>query len=261
MPFPYKTALITGATSGIGHALAERLIENDVFVVAVGRRTDRLEQLLSKYGQSKVAVEAHDVSDLDGMEGWIKKITTKYPAVDCVILNAGVQNSFNFTPDLLKTANQELATNYLSPLHAITHFLPHLKSLSTPSSIVLVTSGLALVPMPRCANYCASKAALRSVAWSLRAQLADDPDSGRIRVIEVVPPAVQTELHTRQADLVKAGHANIGIPLEQFIDETWTELEKSEAEEIIVGPAKHYARGEVERKKAFDGLLAALKGQ
>ncbi|OHW97341.1 short chain dehydrogenase [Colletotrichum incanum] len=190
----------------------------------------------------------------------INRIITKYPALDCVILNAGVQNSFNFTPDLLKTASQEFTTNYFSPLHAITHLLPHLKSLSAPSSIVLVTSGLALVPMPRCANYCASKAALRSVAWSLRAQLADDPNSGSIKVIEIVPPAVQTELHTRQADLVKTGQANIGIPLDQFIDETWDNLEKGETDEIIVGPAKGYARGEVERKKAFDGLLAALKG-
>ena len=76
-----------------------------------------------------------------------------------------------------------MRTNYLSPLTTITAFLPHLTSLGpdNPAAIVLVTSGLAVVPMPRCPNYCASKAALHSLAWSLRAQLSapDSPSTHR----------------------------------------------------------------------------------
>lgn len=73
MPFPYKTVLITGATSGIGRALAERMVANGIFVIAVGRRRDRLDELAAKHGPEKVAVEAHDVADLDGLGVWAKE--------------------------------------------------------------------------------------------------------------------------------------------------------------------------------------------
>ncbi len=73
MPFPYKTVLVTGATSGIGLALAERMIKDGIFVIAVGRRKERLDGLVAAYGAHKVAAEQHDVSDLDGMEAWVNR--------------------------------------------------------------------------------------------------------------------------------------------------------------------------------------------
>jgi NADP-dependent 3-hydroxy acid dehydrogenase YdfG len=73
MPFPYKNVLITGATSGIGRALAERMIASGIFVIAVGRRQDRLDELVAKHGSDKVAAEVFDVSDIDALGPWAKK--------------------------------------------------------------------------------------------------------------------------------------------------------------------------------------------
>lgn len=73
MPFPYKTVLITGATAGIGLALAERMIQAGIFVIAVGRRSDRLNELVAKHGSEKVAAEPFDVSDLDKLPAWVEK--------------------------------------------------------------------------------------------------------------------------------------------------------------------------------------------
>ncbi|KXH65667.1 short chain dehydrogenase [Colletotrichum salicis] len=272
MPFPSKTTLITGATSGIGLALAERLIANGTYVIAVGRRKDRLEALVSAHGADKVAAEPFDVADLEALPAWVDKITSTHPTLDTIVLNAGIQRSIDFTSPSsisLPSVSAELTTNYLAPIHLITHFLPHLQSLNssttttkttpTTASIILISSGLALVPIPRCPNYCATKSALHSLAWSLRAQLQSSQTSSHIRVVEVVPPAVQTELHSQQPDLVAAGQANFGMPLDEFTDETWAALEKGEEDEIIVGPARNFAHVETDRKKMFDKMAESFK--
>ncbi|KAI8226947.1 hypothetical protein K4K55_008233 [Colletotrichum sp. SAR 10_96] len=251
------------ASSGIGAALTARLIANGTFVIAVARRKDRLQTLLDAHGPDKVAAEPYDMTDLEGMP----EIITTYPALDTIILNAGIQRSIDFTSPSsisLPAVSSELTTNYLAPLHLITHFLLHLQSLKTTqpaasAHIVLVSSGLALVPIPRCPNYCATKSALHSLAWTLRTQLAAHDASSHVRVIEVVPPAVQTELHSVQPDLVAAGQANFGMPLEEFTEETWTALEEGKEDEIIVGPAKNFAHVETDRKKMFDKMAEMFR--
>ncbi|KAL8281718.1 hypothetical protein RB597_009429 [Gaeumannomyces tritici] len=290
MPFPYKTVLVTGATSGIGRALAERMVANGIFVVAVGRRRDRLDELAARHGPEKLAVEQHDVADLASLEGWAKDITTKYPSLDCIVLNAGVQNTTDFTraltddggaaasasaaADLAATVASETALNYLSPVQTTAHFLPHLSlrvASGSPAAIVLVSSGLALVPMARCASYCATKAALHSFAWTLRSQLRHhhhhSSGNGRrpgIRVVEIVPPAVRTELHSRQPDLVAAGLGDFGIALADFTDEAWAGLtaddeDDEDRDEIIVGPTRDKLHAVEEPRRAafrhFDKLI------
>lgn len=198
------------------------------------------------------------------------RITTTYPSLSCIVLNAGFQRSIDFThPEGINLAlhTSELETNYLSPLHTITHFLPHLISLGagTSSSIILVSSGLAIIPFPRCANYSASKSALHSLAWSLRSQLSSphSPATHHIRVIELVPPAVQTELHTQQEDLVKLGHDKMGLALDAYMDETWNELDRDhdEIKDEIVNSFHGEAllKAEEVRRKGYEGFLAVMR--
>lgn len=73
MGFPYKTVLLVGATSGIGLALAERMIENGIFVIAVGRRKDRLDAFVSKHGSDKAAASQFDITEFDKTESWTKE--------------------------------------------------------------------------------------------------------------------------------------------------------------------------------------------
>ncbi|KAK4164398.1 putative dehydrogenase [Cladorrhinum sp. PSN259] len=266
MPFPYKTILITGATSGIGLALAERIINHndDTFVIAVGRRQDRLEALVAKHGADKVAAEPFDVSDLEGLPAWVNKITTTYPTLDCIVLNAGFQRSVDFTsPDSisLPRITAELTTNYLSPVHTLSLFLPHLISRSpNPACIVLVSSGLSVLPLPRCANYCATKAAVHSLAWSLRCQMEGNEKTKHVRVVEVVPPAVKTELHTQQEDLVRQGLDMPGIELDKYIEETWSALREGELDEIMYSGLREIVGGvEEERKKRWVGFVEAMR--
>jgi short-subunit dehydrogenase involved in D-alanine esterification of teichoic acids len=188
------------------------------------------------------------------------RITNRYPKLDCIILNAGFQRTLNFTkPESvdISSAEAELRTNYLSPLAAVTAFLPHLTSLAPqPTGIYLVSSGLALVPITRCPNYCATKAAVHSLAYTLRAQL----EESNVKVVEIMPPAVQTELHTQQADLVAAGESNFGLPLDEYTDETWGLMSaEEEHEEIVVSAlSERFEAVDEKRKVIFKKMVEAM---
>jgi short-subunit dehydrogenase involved in D-alanine esterification of teichoic acids len=101
-------------------------------------------------------------------------------------------------------------------------------------------------------SYSAGKAAIHSLAWCFRAQLADEYPN--LKVIEIIPPAVMTELHTLQ------GKQAFGMPLGEFTDEAWRGLVEGE-EEITVGMAEQMAGVEQERRAAFDRFTGLVKGQ
>jgi len=67
MSFPYKTVLVLGATSGIGLALAEKLIENGSHVIAVGRRKENLDSFVSEHGKEKASSIQFDITDLSSI--------------------------------------------------------------------------------------------------------------------------------------------------------------------------------------------------
>ena len=73
MSFPYKNVVIIGATSGIGLALAERMIENGVFVIGVGRRCERLDAFVTKHGAAKAAASQFDITNLGAIEAWVQR--------------------------------------------------------------------------------------------------------------------------------------------------------------------------------------------
>ncbi|KAI0427806.1 short chain dehydrogenase [Xylaria sp. FL1042] len=263
MGWQYKTVLMVGCTAGLGVAMAERMIEHGSFVIAVGRRKERLDEFAAKHGPDKVATSQFDITDLDGIKAWAEGIIKNRPALDCVVLNAGIQRGLNFARPGnidLGLVRKEIDTNYTSYVALIAAFLPHLQARApAASALVAVSSGLGLVPLPRCANYCATKSALHALMWSLRAQLGADEGSRHVRVIEIVPPAVQTELHELQDDLREAGLANIGITIDEYMRDCWAGLEGGD-EEILVGPIKaNFARLEDGRRSAFGQFLAAME--
>lgn len=214
MPFPYKKAAVFGATSGIGKALTERFIENGIFVIAIGRRKERLEELVHKYGHEKVQASTCDMLKLESIPNFVINLTSTHPDLDLIFLNSGVQYGVDFTkPEDIKLdkIQEEFTLNYLSPVAYTKQFLPFLLSRAKegkPAGILYTTSGLALTPSPKVPNYCATKAAMHHLILTLREQLK----SSNVQVLEVLPPAVQTELH---GDSGK----DFGMPLNEFTNE------------------------------------------
>lgn len=189
-------------------------------------------------------------------------IVQAHPTVDCVVLNSGVQNTVNFArPETidLDVVENEITTNYRSYLHMITAFLPHLQSRApAPAALMVVTSGLGLVPIPRPANYCATKAALHSLCWTMRAQLGHDERSRHIRVVELIPPAVQTELHDLQSDLAAHGKTDYGMPLADYIDGTWAGLLRGDDEVAVGDFALTNLAADEKRREVFARIEAMM---
>lgn len=138
MPFPYKHVLLVGATSGIGLAMAERLIQ-DCKVTVVGRRKDRLDDFVAKHGEKANAI-SFDISDTEKAPQFAADAIREFPDIDCIFLNAGYQRLHDFSkPETLdiKGFNNEMHVNYTS-LVILTHaFLPYLLARKEETSFIL----------------------------------------------------------------------------------------------------------------------------
>jgi uncharacterized oxidoreductase len=204
-----NTVFITGATSGIGKAFAESFIKEGSKVIVCGRRGDRLEEL--KNQDPGIVTIQGDVSEEKQRVQMAEWVIEHYPETNILINNAGVQ----LLADLRKPVDMdrirmEVETNLIAPIHLASLFAPHLTS-HTEAAILNISSGLAFVPLAFMPVYCATKAAIHSLTLSLRYQLRKTS----VKVFEIAPPAVDTELgHDRRADKTQT-HG--GMPVDEFI--------------------------------------------
>lgn len=91
MAFPYKHVLLVGATSGIGRAMADRLIQAGIKVTAVGWRKQRLEEFVEKYGEEKASAMNYDVSDINGAPQFAAESVGEHFEI-WILGNIGVSN-------------------------------------------------------------------------------------------------------------------------------------------------------------------------
>ncbi|KAH7142921.1 hypothetical protein B0J13DRAFT_556210 [Dactylonectria estremocensis] len=259
----YKKALIVGATSGIGAALASKLIANDTKVVVVGRRRDRLDAFVKAHGSDNASAVAFDVTNLTGIKAFADEIIQSNPDLDCVVISSGVQRGFDFSqPETvdLSVLGDELITNYTSAIYLTASFLPHLKK-EPHGNLIYISATLGLIPaMIRTPNYNASKAALHVFIMNVRHQLQEAGYSN-VRIVEVFPPAVQTELHDEkhQPDLVNGGE--IGMPLAEFTDQMYAGLVKG-SDQFTIGLGEDlFKEGgwEYQRGQMYDAARGYLK--
>ena len=205
MELKTNTVLITGGASGIGFALAERFILEGSSVIICGRREAKLKEAQSKYPQLHIRVcNVADPAERKALFTWA---TGTYPGLNILINNAGIQNRIQLQQQAAwETLGEEVAINLEAPIHLSTLFIPHLLK-QERSAIINITSGLAFVPLANVPIYCATKAALHSFTLSLRHQLTGTP----IVVIEIIPPAVDTDLGGK-------GLHTFGVPVSEFTD-------------------------------------------
>ena len=240
-----NTILITGGATGIGFALAQRLVTTGNTVIACGRSQDFLSSAAAKLPglitrQCDVTVDA-DRSDL------IAWLLDTYPGFNVLINNAGIQQSLDFASSVPddRAVVAEIETNLTAPILLTSALLPHLRAQQS-ATVINVSSGLAFCPIAVMPVYCATKAALHSFTLSLRHQLRDTS----VRVVEIVPPMVDTALNPsgRSADT----GAPFMIAVDEFADDALPQLAQGEVE-IVVGRARGLKEGR-------EGMFRLLNG-
>jgi uncharacterized oxidoreductase len=200
--------LITGGATGIGFELAEALLLRGNRVLTCGRRSHRLQEAREKSPQLETF--ACDLGSGAGRRDLLAWALRTAPELNVLINNAGVQHRIDFLSESGQADHhEELAVNLQAPIHLCALTIPHLAK-QNGSAIVNITSGLAFTPAAAVPIYCATKAALHSFTLSLRHQLRNTG----IKVFEVAPPLVQSELHNHQSGGVAP---TAGMPTHEFV--------------------------------------------
>lgn len=204
-----NTILITGGGSGIGAALAQRLHDAGNSVIVAGRRQEALDETIA--GRERMSAVTLDIDDPAAIRAFADRVIAEHPALNVVVNNAGIMKLEDVTASRdLADAEATIVTNLLGPIRLIDAFVDHLKT-QPGAAIVNLTSGLAFVPLVAAPTYSATKAAIHSYTVSLRRAL-----DGKVAVIEIAPPGVQTALTPGQE--TRPGY----MPLEAFADEVMT---------------------------------------
>ncbi|MGI4751569.1 MAG: SDR family oxidoreductase [Janthinobacterium lividum] len=229
MQISNNTILITGGTSGIGLAFAEQFMAAGSKVIICGRREHRLNELQQKYPD--LITRKCDVASTSDREELAKWVLQNHPEINILMNNAGIQLLTDMTkPVELNRIQNEIETNVVAPIHLTSLFSQHLAT-KPAAAIINISSGLAFAPLAFMPVYCATKAAVHSLTLSLRHQLKNTS----VKVFEIAPPAVDTELgHDRREDKTQS-HG--GLPIAEFIAEAMAAL-KNDVFEAPIGMAK-----------------------
>lgn len=206
-----KRAVVTGGTSGIGFASAKRLIEDGAHVIITGQDKARIDDAVALLGDNAkgFVARAERPEESEALAAFVK---AEFDGLDILFANAGVTWPGPLEVIDLEGLQAQIAINFAGPLFTVQKLAP---LMGEGGSVILTTSCLDELGMPGMAVYSASKAAVRSLARTLQAELG----AGGIRVNTVAPGPIETPIY-----------AKLGLPEDQL-----NEMAKGILEQVPAG--------------------------
>jgi uncharacterized oxidoreductase len=206
--------LITGGASGIGLGLTERFLEENNTVIICGRRASALKEVSDRH--PSVITRVCDLSSKAERIELSEWVAAHHPDLNVLVNNAGIQNWMDLgEEDFYERAVAEIRTNIEAPIHLTKLFMDK----DSVKTIMNVTSGLSFVPLAKVPVYSASKAFFHSFTLSSRHLLK----SKGIEVIEIIPPALNTDLGGK-------GLHDHAPPVSAFIASIFEQLKEGKTE-------------------------------
>ncbi|MES2136272.1 MAG: SDR family NAD(P)-dependent oxidoreductase [Pseudomonadota bacterium] len=223
-----RTILITGGSAGIGLAFALKFLELGNTVIITGRRQAVLDAVKAKH--PKLHTIQGDVADPTQVAALAAQVKAEFPGLDLLMNNAGIGHPKNLreSADRLDGLMAEFNVNVGGVIQVTSALIDILTA--NRGTIINVSSMLAFAPVPAMPIYSATKAAVHSYTQSLRFQLED---SG-VDVIELMPPAIETDMTSEFPDEVSK------ITTEELIRQSFAAL-KAGTPEIRPGQTNQAA--------------------
>ncbi len=189
--FDNKVAVVTGAASGIGRALAQQLAQRGAALALVDRNAEALAETAASVAATAKRVTTHvvDVADAEQMEALAAAVVAQHGRVELLINNAGVSVTGTFEEQSLDDWRWIVGVNFWGVVHGCKFFLPHLRSAES-AHIVNLSSMFGLIGLPTQSSYCATKFAVRGLSEALWAEL----HGSGIGVTSVHPGGVKTNI-------------------------------------------------------------------
>src|SRR6266545_4487053 len=230
MKLTNRTILITGGSAGIGLAFARKFLELGNEVIVTGRRQAVLEDVKAKY--PKLHTIQSDVADPAQIAALAARVKADFPKLDVLMNNAGIMLYKNLKAPAADLAGltAEMSINVGGVIGMTSAFIDVLTA--NKGTVINVSSALAFVPLPAAPIYSATKAAIHSYTQSLRFQL----EKTGIEVIELMPPAVKTDL---TGDLPEGDGITL-MTTDELVKQSFASL-RAGALEIRPGQAKQLA--------------------
>lgn len=189
-----KTAIVTGGASGLGYAIAEKFVNNNIRTIIIGRNEQKLQEAKEKFGELCSFI-AFDLTNLPGIPGLVNRIVEEYGRIDILVNNAGINMKKPFTEVTDEDFQKILFTNVTAVFalsrEVVKTMLPH-----KGGNIVNISSMAAQYGIPKVIAYTAAKSGIEGMTKAMAVELSPLG----IRVNCVAPGFIATDMSAKALD-------------------------------------------------------------
>ena len=222
---------VTGASAGIGRALAVKFASSNQYVIASARRVELIEKFIHEEKlKGKILALKNNIAEREEVFNFVSKLQNEYQ-IDCLINNAGISSFKPFVENNISDIEEIIDTNLKGSIYAIKSVLPSMIE-NNYGVIINILSVVANKVFTNSSLYAASKTGLQAFSKVLREELRDN----NIKIINIYPGATSTEIWPDKVLNTHSGKMMTPKNLANFIYDIYTNSKYMSPEEIEVKP-------------------------